>query len=821
MKKILALTFVFLSFFLFFGCNGNTTTLPTTASPTTELETTLAPTTLPQTTSTTTTEITTTTTTQPITVADVTITFDTLGGNAISPLIAESGEGVYLPDAERVGYTFLGWSLSNEVSAPLVTLPFVTTSDVTLYAKWLVNVYELTYLDYDESIIYQAEFDYQADLSEVSFMLPTRVGYSFNGWNLATPETMPANDLTITALYEINQYTITFEVDGGSEVLTITQDYNTSVVEPNEPTKEGYTFIGWFSDIELLTPYEFTLMPAEDIMLYAKWGLNSYRLTYLDYDGYLIYSELFDYQEDLSTLIVDEPVRTGYTFTGWDIITPETMPASDLTITALYEINQYTISFETNDGNIIDPITQDYNTSVTEPTEPTKIGNTFAGWFSDIELLTPYEFTLMPAEDIILYAKWDLNSYRLTYLDYDGYLIYSELFDYQEDLSTLIVDEPVRTGYTFTGWDVITPETMPANDLTITALYEINQYTISFETNDGNIIDPITQDYNTSVTAPTEPIKTGYTFAGWFSDVELLTPYEFNLMPAEDIILYAKWNINQYTISFETDGGSVVEDITQDYNSAVTEPTDPTKGGFTFDGWFSDIELTTPYEFDLMPAEDITLYAKWNIDFTVELLVDDTYKIIRYIGTDTEVIVPASYLGKPITRMEDNAFFAMNTITSISFPASITTMSGMTFYNAHGLINIFVDAENLYFSSENGVLFNKDKTTLIKYPEGRSETSYEIPSSVNTIGSFAFFYSVNLTNMIIPESVTAINRAGFMDCANLETIFIPLSVTYIGNEAFSSCVNLTIYAEALSQPSGWHSGWNNSSCPVVWGYIPE
>jgi len=427
----------------------------------------------------------------------------------------------------------------------------------------------------------------------------------------------------------------------------------------------------------------------------------------------------------------------------------------------------------------------------------------------------------MPAEDIILYAKWDLNSYRLTYLDYDGYLIYSELFDYQEDLSTLIVDEPVRTGYTFTGWDIITPETMPANDLTITALYEINQYTISFETNDGNIIDPITQDYNTSVTAPTEPIKTGYTFAGWFSDVELLTPYEFDLMPAEDIILYAKWNINQYTISFETDGGSVVEDITQDYNSAVTEPTDPTKGGFTFDGWFSDIELTTPYEFDLIPAEDITLYAKWNIDFTVELLIDDTYKIIKYIGTDTEVIVPASYLGKPITRMEDNAFFAMNTITSISFPASITTMSGMTFYNAHGLINIFVDAENLYFSSENGVLFNKDKTTLVKYPEGRSETTYEIPSSVNTIGSWSFFYSVNLINITIPANVTSIQYAAFLDCNYLETIFIPLSVTYIGSQAFYSCDLLTIYAEALSQPSGWNSNWNSSSCPVVWGYIPE
>jgi uncharacterized repeat protein (TIGR02543 family) len=534
-----------------------------------------------------------------------------------------------------------------------------------------------------------------------------------------------------------------------------------------------------------------------------------------------LYQFEFDYLADLTGLLIPDQERVGYIFVGWDIEKPSTMPANDLTITAIYIINQYTINFETNGGNIIDPITQDYNTAVSAPADPTREGYTFVGWYSDAELLIPYEFTLMSAEDITVYAKWDINSYNLTYLDYDDSVIYTALFDYQADLSTVSFPDPVRVGYTFFVWDIETPATMPANDLTITAIYTINQYTISFDVNGGSEVIAITEDYNTPVTEPTEPTKIGYTFNGWYSDIELLIPYEFTLMPAEDITLYAKWNINQYTISFETDGGSIVEDITQDYDSFVTEPAEPTKDGFTFDGWYNESNLITPYIFDKITAMDITVYAKWNIDFSVVLLVDNTYMVTEYIGTDTEIIIPAFYLGKPLTKIEEYAFFGDNTITSITIPETVTTMSGMSFYNAHGLINIIVDPDNIYFSSENGVLFNKDKTSIVKYPEGKPETSYVIPASVTTIASFSFFFSVNLTNMTIPNTVTAIQYAAFLDCSNLFMIIIPTSVTYIGPDAFYSCNNLTIYAVAESQPSGWDARWNESLCPVVWGYLPE
>src|SRR5690606_3989105 len=108
--------------------------------------------------------------------------------------------------------------------------------------------------------------------------------------------------------------------------------------------------------------------------------------------------------------------------------------------------------------------------------------------------------------------------------------------------------------------------------------------------------------------------KEGYTFGGWYSDIALTTSYTFTTMPANNFTLYAKWVpivVNQ-TITFETNGGSVVGAITQAQGSTVVAPANPIKEGYTFGGWYSDEGLTTSYTFTTMPTNDLTLYAKWN-----------------------------------------------------------------------------------------------------------------------------------------------------------------------------------------------------------------
>ena len=137
------------------------------------------------------------------------------------------------------------------------------------------------------------------------------------------------------------------------------------------------------------------------------------------------------------------------------------------------------------------------------------------------------------------------------------------------------ISNPTRTGYTFTGWDKAIPDEMPAESITINAGWRINQYTITFNTDGGTQIAPITQDYDTVIPHVDNPTKEGYTFTGWDRPIP-------ERMPATGMTITAIWEINQYTITFNTDGGTPIAPITQDYDTAVTAPADPTKTGYSF-----------------------------------------------------------------------------------------------------------------------------------------------------------------------------------------------------------------------------------------------
>lgn len=165
-------------------------------------------------------------------------------------------------------------------------------------------------------------------------------------------------------------------------------------------------------------------------------------------------------------------------------------------------------------------------------------------------------------------------------------------------------DAPAATpGYTFGGWNKADGTAWDyasdkvTDNITLYAKWAANTYTITFDTAGGSEIAPITQDYGTQIAAPANPTREGYTFIGW--DKEIPTT-----MPAENMTVTAQWEINQYTITFDTAGGSEIAPITQDYGTAITAPADPTREGYTFKGWDREIPAT-------MPAENITLKAKW------------------------------------------------------------------------------------------------------------------------------------------------------------------------------------------------------------------
>ena len=163
-----------------------------------------------------------------------------------------------------------------------------------------------------------------------------------------------------------------------------------------------------------------------------------------------------------------------------------------------------------------------------------------------------------------------------------------------------------RKGYTQVGWSTVDggekvygfEDVYTQNEaLTLYPVWNANQYTITFDTNGGSEIAPITQDYGTEITAPDNPTRKGYTFKGWDKEIP-------ETMPAENITVKAQWEINQYTITFDTNGGSEIAPITQDYGTEITAPDDPTRKGYTFKGWDREIPET-------MPAENITITARW------------------------------------------------------------------------------------------------------------------------------------------------------------------------------------------------------------------
>lgn len=308
--------------------------------------------------------------------------------------------------------------------------------------------------------------------------------------------------VSLSACVDTVEFTVYFDSSGGTEVSPVTTDGSSTVSIPDNPTKEGFTFAGWYWDnVTFETPFTAnSLMDAplsSDMTVYAKWEPIAFNITYVLNGGINDTNNPSTFTSTIEIILID----------------------------------------------------------------PTKEGHTFGGWYSDATFTTAYNFTSMSAEDITVYAKWNINSYTLQYLDNDGTVLQTGNYEYGSSLNDVIPPIAVKEGYTFVEWNQDLPETMPAMDLLISARYVTNQYTISFDSNDGSAVLDITQDYATVVTAPDNPTKEGYTFGGWYLEAELTTLYSFTTIPAEDITLYAKWEAYEYTINYYIVGVDQISNI--------------------------------------------------------------------------------------------------------------------------------------------------------------------------------------------------------------------------------------------------------------------
>ena len=515
-------------------------------------------------------------------------------------------------------YTFKGWN-------PAVA---AVTGDVTYEAQFnsTVNKYTVTWKNWDGNELRKDTVEY-GETPKYNGETPIRdqtddKTYTFIGWS---PDVKEVNgDATYTAKFSetARKYKITWVIDGEKETEEVAYGVKPTHAEPTKDTDEHYSyeFSGWqpaITDVSGDATYTatFTSTPVE------------YTITFDTDGGTHVKPITKGYGKEITAPAA--PTKTGYTFAGWDKDIPTTMPAENMTITAKWTVNKYTITFETDGGSDVVPITQDYGTEITKPADPTKTGYTFIGWSEAIP-------ATMPAKNMTITAKWNINQYTITFDTVGGSTIESITQDYGTAINAPAA--PTKTGHTFAGWDKTIPATMPAESVTITAKWTVNQYTITLMV-DGAEQITIHDDYGADISQHIGAInKEGYSFIGWAKEDGTL--FTQTTMPAENLVLHACWGINQYTITFDTDGGSTIESITQDYGTAILAPAAPTKKGYTFAGWDKEIPATMP------AAEDvITITAKWTINkYTITFFDTDGGSTIESITQDygTPITAPAA-----------------------------------------------------------------------------------------------------------------------------------------------------------------------------------
>ena len=407
-------------------------------------------------------------------------------------------------DPAKVGWTFIEWDQVIPETVP--------AHDITLNAVWKINQYKLTIIYGNGNADSEFVLDFEEQVPQI--FDPTRVGYTFKEWSEGIPATMPAEDLEISAVWTINQYTLTIDVDGVK--TTVEYDYNEAVEVPAAPSKTGYTFAGWAN-----LP---SVMPATDVTTTATWTINQYTYIFQDEDG----TELKKVTADYGTTIVApaDPTKAAtqqytYTFAGWDqefdILT------GDVVIKATYgsTVNQYTYIFQNEDGTELKKVTADYGTTIVAPADPTKAATaeytyTFAGWNQEFDTLT---------EDIVIKATYTQTSniYTLTVV-VDGV---EQAFNYAYGSQVTPIADPQKDGYTFVEWSIAIPTIMPAENVTVNAIWEPIIYVITYDFDGGtpnidNIILDFLNDYNTA-RGKSHTIDSFYAIGQWdeISDASL------------------------------------------------------------------------------------------------------------------------------------------------------------------------------------------------------------------------------------------------------------------------------------------------------------
>lgn len=450
-------------------------------------------------------------------------------------------------------------------------------------------------------------------------------------WTLTSPD----GSLSVTWTFEEEKHT-----PSKDDLKTVDATVNGTPVEGFDPVNGGtFPVPAGTTSVDLDgIPEGWTATPMQDGLGFTMTSEDgNITVEYVFQPETIVHTVTFDYGIEgmtASQQVTDggqatepvAPVRDGYTFDGWlldgqpyDFATPVT---GDLTLTAGWTINTYTVRFNTAGGSSVPEQTIDHGQKVTEPAAPTREGYTFTGWLLDGK---PFDFATPITGNITLTAGWQENeppapvTHTVTFDSAGGTTIPAQTVT--DGAAAIDPGTPTRDGYTFTGWllngepfDFSTPIT---GDITLVAGWEESEepapvlHAVTFDDGTGSTVAVNVQEGET-VQEPAAPERDGYEFTGWLLDGE---PYDFSTPVTGDITLVAGWEqaeepdpVTTFTVSFRTNGGTAVEQQTIVEGGTAEKPADPTREGYEFTGWLLDGQ---PYDFSTPVTGNITLDAAW------------------------------------------------------------------------------------------------------------------------------------------------------------------------------------------------------------------
>lgn len=623
--------------------------------------------------------------------------FHSNGGTYIPESIHLFGDAITEPNAPvKEGFDFDGWYTDANLTNKF-TFSTMPAQDIHLYAKWTPITYTITFDSQGGSLVEPISTGYG-----MSIQLPTpeKEGFVFVGWFLDegftqsfTSATMPLGGAHLYAKWALEPNTITFVTGFEDLAVDPITAYPGEEINLPAPQYVGYDFAGWFLDENHATKFEDALMPEESITLYAKWEPKWVAYTVLHYAEHPEIEGLFevvrsDNKYDYTGTVVEASLLPNTYAEITDhpnrVFSGTVKGDGSLVLSVYYLRNTYTLTVYGDGGvdeagNDVVTLTAKFGATIIPPSF-TKKGYRFTGWSSLFPETMPGYNQSIEAQWEAVYVNYKVEHYHENALDDDYSLITTESF------SELIDHEVEAVMKTYLGFSVNSEHpdskhsgiTLENDALVLKVYYKRNVYQITFKDTDGTPLDipAISAKFDAPINAPTEPTKEGYVFLGWFVSLEATEAFEFTAMPLGGATLYAKYQVRLYKITFVSYAEIGVTEITAEYGTPINPPTDPIRQGYTFKGWYLDEETTIPYEFTVMPAEDITLYAKWEPNVVTVTFVyldgSDNTVITGNVGDTLTEITPTKD-GYTFDGWYTDIYFD-NKFTEFIFPVSNITL---------------------------------------------------------------------------------------------------------------------------------------------------